>query len=1118
MITQRIDALDINNRGLFTAIYGVNRTDEVYLTADLRVNNLYEALYLYLRQEGYITVFYDDKAFSYEEQQLIDFFGFNAPAPNAPATPRRRDFFAGKGPMAKTRATRQDNHATNSQQGAGQQMANGDATRHPSIRVLSNSLRRVYTVTQSVGFISSINGMVERDAQRKVAVVFVNPNTLQYDEDEQKMYENQLRDLQVDFVKHHIGLRIIALYDFKSSESFAEELKNGNDKFLFRPPFKDLMLEDLTPTTDKDGNTTPQKMKTVFFLRDPERDEIGNMLNRRRLLEGLPHIFGSVPWSHILLRLWQGVATDKKMKDATTLRMMRDFMQLPIESLDQIIENMDTIKAIDKLNALEGIDDIKEQFDRYRKALKAHRAGAGGGRFRPHMALMGSPGTGKSTVARLFGDILREDGLLPKGHFVKVDVSELIGEYVGSTRPKTRAVCERARGGVLFIDEAYGLMSGDNSHGDINYGAEAIEVLIQFMEDNDDSLVIFAGYTSEIMHLIDEGNKGFRRRFNPLGMFYFQDYKPDVLFNISMKMIPEPTTVAFRTALKNIIKFKYAYRTKKFGNVGDMENLVNNIVGTYRNSGDTGPIDVRHLPEKLRMLVDPSMLDDKSIFGELDALVGQEGVKTTMKGLFNKCRAERSKLSLFEHFEPEMPRLNFVFSGNPGTGKTTIARIMGEVLQKLGVLQSDDANVMTEIRGSDLLTSTPEQVKKLFEDNIGKVLFIDEAYMLTQNPRVVADIVGNITDKDYENKLCIIMAGYTQDMRQMIDVNAGMDRRLQVVEFTDYSNEELWEILARMADNPKTQVRMDRNTCREPAIRYFASLVRDRKFGNAGVAGNLMGVLKSRRDERYNAATIQQQADVDFAMRILPEDFPQVDGDNGGSGRENGAGRGEDTYSHPAYYSGQIDCSGESESDLVTSGNDLYASVGLIESAGGSGTAFIISLRNRYVLTASHVVEGESTFTFTLNLQSTKLATRAHLLWNNPQHDFAILQVDSLPNGAKCFAFDLDTPRDPATSIQIAGFPMGTQVSDSMLLTQGIISNTENQCTITNTHGVKRTFDIIRTQAGATHGSSGGPVMLSSNWRVIGILHGGMNEEGFAMNIVSDIRQLFHDNTLNIKT
>ena len=94
---------------------------------------------------------------------------------------------------------------------------------------------------------------------------------------------------------------------------------------------------------------------------------------------------------------------------------------------------------------------------------------------------------------------------------------------------------------------------------------------------------------------------------------------------------------------------------------------------------------------------------------------------------------------------------------------------------------------------------------------------------------------------------------------------------------------------------------------------------------------------------------------------------------------------------------------------------------------------------------------------------------------------------------------------------------MGTQVSDSMLLTQGVISNTESNCRITNTRGVSRTFDAIRTQAGATHGSSGGPVMLANNWKVIGILHGGMNEDGFSMNIVSDIRQLFNDNTLNIK-
>ncbi|MBR3455056.1 MAG: AAA family ATPase [Bacteroidaceae bacterium] len=1114
MITQRIDALNINERGLFTAIYGVNRTDEVYVTADLRVNNLYEALYLYLRQEGYITVFYDDKAFSFEQQQLIDFFGFNAPQQNAPASPRRRDFFAGKGPMAKSRDVNRQVNAANGNNLTG----NGadDTTGHPSIRVINNSFERVYAVTQSIGFFSSINGMVERDAQRKVAVVFVNPNTLQYTEEEQKMYENILSHIRVNNVKVKIGLKIIALYDFKTPETFSEELKNGSDKFFFRPPFKDLILTDLTPTTDKEGNTKKQVLKTVFFMADPERDEIANMLNRRRITEGLPHIFGNVPWNHIVLRMWQGISTDKKQKDANTLRMMRDFITLPIEDLDQIINNMDTIRAIDKLNAMQGIDNIRKQFDDYRKALKAHRAGEGGGRFRPHMALMGSPGTGKSTVARLFGDILREDGLLPKGHFVKVDVSELIGEYIGSTRPKTRAVCERARGGVLFIDEAYGLMSGDNDHGDVNYGSEAIEVLIQFMEDNDDSLVILAGYTDEIMHLINEGNKGFRRRFNNLGLFYFQDYKPDVLFNISMKMINVPTTEEFRMALKNIIKFKYAYRTKKFGNVGDMENLVNNIVGTYRNSGDTQPLDVSHLPARLRMLIDPDMLDERVIFAELDALVGQEGVKTVVRELFNNCWSERDKMMRINDFEPEKPDLIYVFSGNPGTGKTTIARIMGEVLQKLGVLQSEDANVMTEIKGNDLLTATSEHLKKLFEDNIGKVLFIDEAYMLTQSPRVLADIVANITSKDYENKLCIIMAGYTADMQQMIDVNAGMDRRLQVIQFTDYTNEELFEILARLAENPKTQVRMDRNTCREPAIRYFASLVRDRKFGNAGTAVKLMKYLKKRLNERYRKATKEQRAENDFALRILPEDFPQVEGMNDDA--DNGRGfDGLDIFDHPAYYSGQIDCAGEDVDAYVANGNDLYASVGLIESRGGSGTAFIISTKNRYVLTASHVVEGENAFTFTLNMKGTKMATQATLLWNNPQHDFAILQLNSLPDGAKCFDFDVNTPREPATYIQIAGFPMGTQVSDSMLLTQGVISNTENGCRITNTRGVSRTFDAIRTQAGATHGSSGGPVMLANNWKVIGILHGGMNEDGFSMNIVSDIRQLFNDNTLNIK-
>ena len=1113
MITERIDALNINGRGLFTAIYGVNMTPEVYVTRDLRKLSFHEALYLYLRQEGYITVFYDDKVWSYEEEMLTKFLLLNLPQGQtdgkAYTAGGRRDFFAGKGPMHKSRA-----------QAAVLTVNNVPSVHHPSVRLIENGLSRYYTVLQDVGFFGTIYSVTERYPRRKVAVIFVNPDTLEYNENEQKTYQNNLTKLQTEYKTKGVGLKLIALYNHGWAEGFRDEVKEEfKNKFLYRSPFKELILEDFKFLMNNDGDVESCPLKTTFFVTDPQRDEINNVMNRLRIEKrGLPDAFSNIPWDTIILRLWQSGLPDRNTKKGDkvkSLRAVKDFLDYPIDELNLFIKRMDTMKAIDRLNALQGIDNIKQQFERYRLALKAHHNGSGGGRFRPHMALMGSPGTGKSTVARLFGDILREDGLLPKGHFVKVDVSELIGEYIGSTRPKTRAVCERARGGILFIDEAYGLMSGDNDHGDVNYGQEAIEVLIQFMEDNDDSLVILAGYTDEIMHLINEGNKGFRRRFNNLGFFYFHDYKPDVLFNISMKMINVPTTEAFRTALKNIIKFKYAYRTKKFGNVGDMENLVNNIVGTYRNSGDPQPLDVRHLPDKLRMLIDPNMLDEKVVFKELDNLVGQEGVKTVIRELFNNCWSERDKMMRHDDFEPEMPDLVFVFSGNPGTGKTTIARIMGEVLQKLGVLQSEDSNVMMEIKGNDLLTATSEHLNKLFEDNIGKVLFIDEAYMLTQSPRVLADIVANITSKDYENKLCIIMAGYTADMQRLIDVNAGMDRRLQVIHFTDYTNEELFEILARLAENPKTHVRMDRDICREPAIRYFASLVRDRKFGNAGTAVKLMKYLKKRLNERYRKATEEQRIDKDFALRILPKDFPVVPIVNNSQSRDSSTTNTESNHILMRY-DGVIDLSCDDQEKCVKEGADLYASVGLLDTGDGTGTAFVISLKNRYILTASHVVEGASQFKFTLNMQKSIMLSDAHLLWNSPMHDLAILQVDSLPDGAKFFTFDNTTERSPGIQIQIAAFPLGTQVSNTMLLTQGNIANYQGECEMSSS-GRSRKFDAIRTDAQATHGSSGGPVMLKDNWRVIGVLHGGMSEGGFSVNVVTDSRQLFNDNTLKIK-
>jgi AAA+ superfamily predicted ATPase len=1106
MATNRIEALDIQNRPLFTAIYGLNSSSEVYITSDMRVNNLWEVLYIYLKRQGYAVVFYDDKAFSYEEEPLIQFFKFTRNQSNQSSQPQKRDFFRGKGPMKSTR------NMNSVSQNQSQQKA--DESHHDSIVVESEGNQSRFIVYQEEGFFKNVFSYSHHNPQSKLAIVFVTPATLKFEDKQRRTILNKWNELHQNLNRNSVGLRIIVLYSYESAKQFSDSFNSASDELFLLEPFKSLVLDDIgsvdSDISDGDisGKNKVAKVRTntVFFLSGPGQDEINNVLQRRRLIEegSLPHIFGKVKWDNIVLRLWQGEKQDDK-----ELSLISDM--LTCKNLDEIIMKMDTVKSIDRLNEMEGVDNIKDQFAKYRKALYVHRRGEGSGRFRPHMALMGSPGTGKTTVAKLFGDILREDGLLPKGHFVKVSTDELIGQYVGETRPKTRAVCERARGGVLFIDEAYGLMTGSNSHGDVDYGKEAIEVLIQFMEDNDDSLVILAGYTDEITRLIDEGNQGFRRRFNDLGFFYFQDYSPNVLYNISIKMIKVPMTDEFRKALRGIIQCKWAYRNKKFGNVGDMENLVNLITSHYRSLDTTEPLDIKHLPDDLRLLVDDSFLNSDVLLSDLNSIVGQDGVKVIVNRLLNKVVADKTRLRVINNYIPLMPNLNFLFTGNPGTGKTTIARIIGNLFQKLGIFPPTKGNVITEVTGSDLLYYSTSDINKLFEDNIGKVLFIDEAYQLRDKPKVLTDIVGNLTKEQFKDKLSVIMAGYPNDMRLMVDANSGLSSRFEEVSFTDYTNEQLYEILQSMVSSNAFTI-MDTEECRELGLRCFASIPRDKNFSNARIAEKLLKLLCDNRDSRLKNASSEDILDPLFLQRILPCDFPNFryaeDNQIMINPIENTHQERESVHS--------INCVVPSQDALVNTGSDIYSSVGLIESRGTIGTAFVISVTNRYIMTASHVVENHIDFTFTLNMQNVGCSTKAHLLWNHPNHDFAILEVDSLPLETKQFAFDTTTPRDPATSLRIIAFPLGTQVSNKAVLTSGAISNYEEGLSVRDDNGIIRRFNAIRTEAQATHGSSGGPVVLADTMRVVGVLHGGMNENGFFMNVASDIAQLFNEKNLEI--
>ena len=190
----------------------------------------------------------------------------------------------------------------------------------------------------------------------------------------------------------------------------------------------------------------------------------------------------------------------------------------------------------------------------------------------PHLVFTGNPGTGKTTVAKLVGEIYKRIGILPKGHVVETDRSGLVAAYLGQTALKTKEVCERALGGVLFIDEAYSLAV---DHRD--YGYEAIEALLTFMEENRGKLaVVVAGYP-ERMEKFLASNPGLRSRFDMT--LSFGDYSNDEMLEIFQRLVAENEFSITETALADVkCAIENIPRNDTFANARDVRQLFNAIV------------------------------------------------------------------------------------------------------------------------------------------------------------------------------------------------------------------------------------------------------------------------------------------------------------------------------------------------------------------------------------------------------------------------------------------------------------------------------------------------------------------------------------------------------------
>lgn len=240
--------------------------------------------------------------------------------------------------------------------------------------------------------------------------------------------------------------------------------------------------------------------------------------------------------------------------------------------------------AIDELNCLIGLERVKEEVSTLVNFIRIQKMREEQGLKIPplsyHCVFTGNPGTGKTTVARIVAKIYKELGILTKGHLIETDRSGLIAEYVGQTAAKTNKLIDDALDGILFIDEAYALVSD----GPNDYGKEAIATLLKRMEDNRDRLVvILAGYTDQMRKFID-ANPGLQSRFNRY--IEFDDYTADELYQIFMtnalkyeyKLSPE-ADVVLRKAMEDAV----AGKDKNFGNGRFVRNLFEKVIELQAN-------------------------------------------------------------------------------------------------------------------------------------------------------------------------------------------------------------------------------------------------------------------------------------------------------------------------------------------------------------------------------------------------------------------------------------------------------------------------------------------------------------------------------------------------------
>lgn len=677
-------------------------------------------------------------------------------------------------------------------------------------------------------------------------------------------------DKLFDKMKNGKAPIVILSGDINDMTNFLENNKDVAGLFEFRFQLDSFSIDDLVSLTSA-------------LLKKEKRMDIAD--------EALPKLRAHFAWymrqkelTYVNGRLAEKVANDlcvsAKLRGSDTIEAVdiEDEKTFVPKTEEQIFRELDGYIGLQSVK-----DEIRAIVSNVNKRKEK---GAKEKLLKDHYLFTGNPGTGKTTFARKFGEILNAIGALPTGQFVEISGKDLIGQFVGDSEANVKNYVNKAMGGVLFIDEAYALMGNNGSTG--GFGLDAVNTLLPLLENRKGEFVcIMAGYTKEMGEFI-RMNPGLPSRCNVT--IEFPDYTARELEQLFRKMLVSNVDDAgvftldakAEEMLPKVFDRMYLKRSDTFGNAREVRNLFDAAIKRHSKHGANDQIltyiDIVGEDNAKEISVE-------DVMKELDGFVGMKSVKDAIRRIAQEIAVQKQLIEMGEAQEG-LTKYNFILTGNPGTGKSTVARIFGKIFKALGVTSTDK---VTEKVPKDIIGLYLNESDKLMDaaitEAMGGVLFLDEAYDLepmdeagrstsSEGKKAVQTLMTRMENE--AGKFVVVCAGYPKEMAAFMNSNPGLKRRFShTIHIDDYTAEELFEIYERAAKAKKYNFTLADDTVRMKALNMFRNMVamKDDKFGNAGEAMKKVAETKTNINNRISSLPFDQWTPEVLHTAFL-EDIP----------------------------------------------------------------------------------------------------------------------------------------------------------------------------------------------------------------------------------------------------